>query len=231
MSDDPLRGSDLPPVPPTAPPVIPLTDIPPRHSPVDPIAKRNAATPATHASVAAVGQDVADLDGRVAALEGLDLEARVQRIGRDVLIVGLLTIIALAAVLVVGIFTFGNRHTLDQMRAMQATDNTRHTQIETVQHNAICTSLRTQAGTYSPTARVNDPAGTVHYDAPFVGNSSERRDAGLHAMKDRVFRLLTGITAVRAVAGLVILIAIVRLVSRHRRQSDLGMEHANGAGD
>ncbi len=178
-------GTDLPPVPPTAPPPIPLGDPvlgrhvapdPERHglltadgvpisptTPSDPLIKRRGDLPASQTSVAEIGQDVAELTDHSA-----DLETEIRRVGRDVLIVGLIAVLALIVALVVGYLTFAYENARIQDQHRQLTTDIQQAQINEQHRDALCRTLTERLGSFSNAARTTYFAGPTAYDQDFV---------------------------------------------------------------
>jgi len=170
--DDPLVASS----------VSPLPGIAPRHAaertlvtsdgepislaepPSDPLVRRDAA---------ASQNDLESL-----GLEVTDLVAQIRRVGRDLLILGLIAVIALLAAVVAGGFALSDRSALQTLQARQIKSETQHAQTEDMLQSSQCTTLLATQRTYSTAGRNAFPLGGGAYDAYFASLTKAVATAG-----------------------------------------------------
>ena len=171
--DDPLVAGDLQPV---------LPGTAPRHAadrtlvtsdgepisltgpPLDPLVRRDAA--ASQGDLETLG------------LEVTDLVAQISRVGRDVILLGIITVLALIAALVGGWFALSDRSTLQDLQARQTKSDVAHAQTEDLWISSQCTALSAMRRTYSVTARNAFPLGGTAYDAYFASLTKAAATAG-----------------------------------------------------
>lgn len=183
MADnDPIRGSDLPPVPPTARPPVPVNDPAGKHAAVhgpligphgDPIPPTAPGDPLTRAESAAAALPLAAqaraLAGEVAALRGA-AELLTKRTARNEISI-VIGAVGLVADIVLSVIVFVLLHSqsvnTDQLRAQQQQLTAQQAQAETVRHDALCPVYNLILAGRSATARANYPAGPTAYDTFF----------------------------------------------------------------
>lgn len=160
--DDPLRGSDLPPVPPTARPAVPVgKHSVPAGTPGDPRTAAEFAHPPKPLALQA--QTLAD---EVVALRtaATTLTQRTARNETSIIIgaVGLIADIILSVI--VFVLLHNQAVSADQLRAQQNQLTVQQAQTETVRHDAICPVYNLVLAGRSATARANYAAGPAAYD-------------------------------------------------------------------
>lgn len=165
---EPIRSTDLPPLPPSAPPSVPvgsvgfpagadqgpLVDlsgepIPPT-SPEDPLIVPDAVMAPV---VAPVREPVVPT-----------LAEQIQRVGRDVVLVGLVAGLALILAVVAGGFALAARNDVAQTEAHQIAADTERVRVDAIQRDSICTVAGALRATNSAAARESFPGGTGPYD-------------------------------------------------------------------
>jgi hypothetical protein len=124
----------------------------------DPLVKHSHLA-ATAESVAVVAQDAAQLDDRIGITE-----QQVIRLGRELLMVSLGFVIALAVAVTAGAFALVQSGDMADMRDRQFVTDTQHVSAESRLRAMACDLGRLALGSYSAQSRDTYPGGPAMYD-------------------------------------------------------------------
>ena len=177
--DDPLRGTDLPPVPPTARPAVPVG----KHSVpagplVDPVGDPLPLTQQTAAEFAHPPTPL-EVQAQTLADEVVALRTAATRLAKRIarnetsIIIGALGLVAdIVLSIIVVVLLHSQAVNADQLRAQQNQLTAQQQQADAVRRGALCPVYNLILAGRNNTSRANYPAGPAAYDTFFTAISN-----------------------------------------------------------
>lgn len=111
-------------------------------------------------------------------LEVTDLVAQIRRVGRDLVILGLIATIALLAAVVAGGFALSDRSALQTLQTRQLKSDVQHAQAEDMVQISLCDTLAAMRQTSSVAGRNAYPQGGGPYDTYYASLAKAASIAG-----------------------------------------------------